>query len=182
MNDSHMCPLVPCVSYHVQNPAPVGTATQLSVSLPLCVPCLHPQVAPLLGIVGRPMADAAAAAECFEGEELPAPPSALAAAAAVTSGCHNLPKACTPGLLMPEIETLVPSDHARHTYEMQASEQSRGRDTTATKQLSIPSQWQNAALSKHAPTALLHIRSAQPSNLVCWRCRAQQYCASRCCI
>lgn len=79
------------------------------------------QVAPLLGIVGRPMTDAAAAAECFEGEDLPAPPSVLAAAAAAASGCHNLPKACTPGLLMPEIETLVPSDHARHTYEMQAS-------------------------------------------------------------
>jgi hypothetical protein len=40
----------------------------------------------------------------------------------VASGCQQLSKACTPGLLMPEIETLLPSDHARHTYEMQVSE------------------------------------------------------------
>lgn len=79
------------------------------------------QVAPLLGIVGRPLVDAAAAAECFEGEELPAPPPATASAAAISSGCHNLAKACTPGLLMPDIETLLPSDHVRHTYEMQVS-------------------------------------------------------------
>lgn len=76
-------------------------------------------MAPLLGVVGRPMTDAAAAAECFEGEDLPAPPSALVSGAAATSGCHNLAQACTPGLLMPQVETLVPSDHARHTYEMQ---------------------------------------------------------------
>jgi hypothetical protein len=79
------------------------------------------QVAPLLGIIGRPLTDAAAAAECFEGESMPTPPSALASAAAVASGCQQLTKACTPGLLMPEIETLLPSDNARHTYEMQVS-------------------------------------------------------------
>jgi len=82
---------------------------------------LSPQVAPLLGIVGRPITDAAAAAECFEGEEFPAPPSALASAAVQSAGCYNLAKACIPGLLMPDIETLVPSDHTRHTNEMQVS-------------------------------------------------------------
>lgn len=82
---------------------------------------LLPQVAPMLGIVGRPLTDAAIAAECFEGIDLPAPPSSLAAAAAGTTGCVNLVKACTPGLLMPEIEALVPSDHARHTHEMRVS-------------------------------------------------------------
>lgn len=83
-------------------------------------PCT--QVAPLLGIVGRPLTDAAAAAECFEGEDLPAPPPAVASAAMVASGCQHLGKACTPGLLMPEVEALLPSDHTRHTHEMQVGD------------------------------------------------------------
>jgi hypothetical protein len=77
------------------------------------------QVAPLLGIIGRPIADAAVAAECFEGVGLPAPPSALASAAALASGCSNVAAACAPGQLMPPIETLVPTERARQTYEAQ---------------------------------------------------------------
>lgn len=40
----------------------------------------------------------------------------------VASGCQHLGKACTPGLLMPEVEALLPSDHTRHTHEMQVGD------------------------------------------------------------
>jgi hypothetical protein len=74
--------------------------------------------APLLGVVARPLGDAAAADECFEGGG-PAgsdaagvlPPPAAAPGAGGMS--------CVAGLLMPEVEVLVPSDAAHSAHELQ---------------------------------------------------------------
>lgn len=73
------------------------------------------QTAPFLGVVGRPITDAAAAAECFEVDGLPPPPDCTQHDG---SGCLA---SCAPGLLMPEIERLEPSSAARQAYEMQVS-------------------------------------------------------------
>lgn len=73
------------------------------------------QVAPLLGIIGRPLSDAAAAAECFEYEGAADPPRAQTAGGLAS-------RSCAAGLLMPEVEQLLPSESARHAHEMQVGE------------------------------------------------------------
>jgi hypothetical protein len=70
------------------------------------------QVAPLLGIIGQPLTDAAAAAECFEYDGAPDPPTVQTAGGFAS-------RSCAAELLMPEVEQLLPSDSARHAHEMQ---------------------------------------------------------------
>jgi hypothetical protein len=84
------------------------------------------QVAPLLGIIGRPLTDAAAAAECFEYDGAPDPPTVQTAGGFAS-------RSCAAGLLMPEVEELLPSDSARHAHEMQVS-------TSSLPHYSLPSQ------------------------------------------
>ncbi|KAF6264137.1 hypothetical protein COO60DRAFT_220743 [Scenedesmus sp. NREL 46B-D3] len=74
------------------------------------------QVAPLLGIVGRPLTDAAAAAECFEYEGAADPPTVQTAGGFAS-------RSCAAGLLMPEVEQLLPSDSARHAHELQVQKE-----------------------------------------------------------
>lgn len=71
------------------------------------------QAAPFLGIVGRPLTDAAAAAECFEYEGLSPPPGCS------DTGGLRYTRSCEPGLLMPEIEQLEPTEAARQAHNMQ---------------------------------------------------------------
>ncbi|WIA35431.1 hypothetical protein OEZ86_003873 [Tetradesmus obliquus] len=74
------------------------------------------QVAPLLGIIGRPLSDAAAAAECFEYEGAADPPTVQTAGGFAS-------RSCAAGLLMPEVEQLLPSESARHAHEMQTQKE-----------------------------------------------------------
>ncbi|WIA15231.1 hypothetical protein OEZ85_001907 [Tetradesmus obliquus] len=74
------------------------------------------QVAPLLGIIGRPLSDAAAAAECFEYEGAADPPTVQTAGGLAS-------RSCAAGLLMPEVEQLLPSESARHAHEMQTQKE-----------------------------------------------------------
>lgn len=114
------------LSRAVADPATCSSALSSLQRIGNCVALLHllskqqavqatpvfMQAAPMLGIVGRPIQDAAAAAECFELEGLPPPPSCQAAALAGM-------RSCAPGLLMPQIEQLEPTDSAQQAYEMQ---------------------------------------------------------------
>lgn len=79
------------------------------------------QVAPLLGVVGQPLTEAAAAAECFEYEGAPDPPAVHA-----TPAGGVVSRSCVAGLLMPEVEQLTPSDAARQAHEMQVRTHAAG--------------------------------------------------------
>ncbi|KAF8060600.1 Pacrg [Scenedesmus sp. PABB004] len=67
--------------------------------------------APLLGVVGRPLSDAAAAAECYEGGGGLPPPHLVGA------------RPCAPGLLMPAVEQLVPSERQRRLHDLQVAKE-----------------------------------------------------------
>eukprot|EP00879_Flechtneria_rotunda_P019060 GHRR01020012.1.p1 GENE.GHRR01020012.1~~GHRR01020012.1.p1 ORF type:complete len:927 (+),score=417.61 GHRR01020012.1:1527-4307(+) len=74
----------------------LGLLHLMSVQLSAHATPVFMQVAPLLGIVGSPLTEAAVATQCIEHEESPA-----ALIDGVTGVCSP---SCTPGLLMPEVQ------------------------------------------------------------------------------
>eukprot|EP00775_Hariotina_reticulata_P008815 gene8815-8994_t len=88
----------------------------LSIQQATAATPLFMQVAPLLGVVGRSISDAAAVADCIERI---GPPDPISATAATACGSWSWTRSCAAGLLMPETEALEPSERARHAHEMQ---------------------------------------------------------------